>query len=328
MRSEDFALKAKIIKTTLKVNFMNKPAVNIPGTTPPRTWSNLNKNDYILIGVVLCFFLWTIWQIFGGDGRAWRWDALLPYIVYENKEGNYVLGMFAKGFFMTVRLGIWAFVFAMVFGLLVGSYTANKKGFAVLPFTIFVQTLRNIPPLIFIFLIYFFSGNFFSDFLFFIQDFTYTLSASGLEVFSYIFAPPMQIEGMTAAILALGLYEGVYIAEIVRSSIESIPKTQREAASSLGFNRIQSLWYILLPQAKPIMLPPLAGQTVSIFKDSALAALVSLPELTFQSLEIMAVTRLSFEVWILCMVCYFAISRVCTWLFSVAERRVKWKPLV
>ncbi len=307
---------------------MKKPAVNIPGTTPPRKWNALNKSDYIILGVLLLLLLWALWQIFFVSGRTWRWQELLPYIAFVNSEGELMLGMFTKGLFMTLRLGVWSLILALVFGLFVGSYTANKRGIVVLPFTIFVQTLRNIPPLIFIFLIYFFSGQFFMPFNFFLQDFAYSLSPQGFEIFSYIFAPPMQIEGMTAAILALGLYEGVYIAEIVRSSIESIPKTQREAASSMGFNSIQSLFYIILPQAKPIMLPPLAGQTVSIFKDSALAALVSLPELTFQSIEVMAVTRITFEVWILCMFCYFAISRTCTGIFAYFERRIKWKPLV
>ncbi len=303
---------------------MKRQTTIIPGKTPPRKWSELNKNDYLLLCAVLSFVAWCVWQSVDDGLRVWNWEKLLPYIVYTNKDGGLALGMLAKGFLMTIRLGIWSFAVAMIFGLCVGSYTANKRGLAVLPFTLFVQVLRNIPPLIFIFLIYFFSGQFFSDALFSLQDFAYSLSPTGLEIFSYIFAPPMQIESMTATILALGLYEGVYISEIVRSSIESIPRTQREASASLGFNNLQSLWYIILPQAKKIMLPPLAGQTVSIFKDSALSALVSLPELTFQSLEIMAVTRLTFEVWIVCMLAYFFISRICTLCYSCMEKRIKW----
>ncbi len=299
----------------------------IPGTTPPRTWKELNKTDYTLLAILGLIVIWAIWQLFSPDGRIWRWERLLPYIMYQDNAGDWRFGMLSKGFFLTLRLGVWSFAFAFVFGILVGSYTANRRGLSVFPFTVFVQILRNIPPLIFIFLIYFFSGQFFSNFMFAIQDFAYSLPPLGFELFGYIFAPPMQVESMTVAIIALGLYEGVYIAEIVRSSIESISKTQREAAASLGFGKLRSLWYIILPQAKPVMLPPLAGQTVSIFKDSALAALVSLPELTFQSLEVMAVTRLSFEVWIVCMICYFLISRCCTLIFSLLEKRIKWKPL-
>ncbi len=306
---------------------MQQPSTIIPGTTPPRPWSKLNTFDYSLLAVIILGLAFVLWHTLGDGGRVWHWERLLPYIIFENDDGAWQLGMLTKGFFMTLRLGIWSFAVAIVFGLCIGSFTANRRGLAVLPFTLFVQTLRNIPPLIFIFLIYFFSGQFFSSFVLSFQDFAYSLSPQGLEILSYIFAPPMQMEGMTAAIIALGIYEGVYIAEIVRSSIESIPPTQREAAASLGFNKVQVLWHFLLPQAKPMMLPPLAGQTVSIFKDSALAALVSLPELTFQSLEVMAVTRLSFEVWIVCMCAYFLISRLCTAIFGYLESRIQWKAL-
>ncbi len=305
---------------------MKKPCTVIPGTTPPRPWSKLNATDYALLAALVLGIAICLWHVFAGSERVWRWERLLPYIAFENKEG-WQLGMLSKGFLMTIRLGIWSFLVAIIFGLCMGALTANKRGLAVLPCTLFVQTLRNIPPLIFIFLIYFFSGQFFSSFVLALQDFSYSLSPQGAEILSYIFAPPMQMEGMLSAVLALGIYEGVYIAEIVRASIESIPQMQREAAQSLGFNKFQTLWHILLPQAKPIMLPALAGQTVSIFKDSALAALVSLPELTFQSLEVMAVTRLSFEVWIICMLAYFFISRLCTAIFTSLEQKIKWKAL-
>ncbi len=306
---------------------MKKPCTIIPGTTPPRSWLQLNKTDYCLLLILVLILLLMLWNIFMDNDKIWHWDRLLPYIIFENNQGTWQLGMLGKGFFMTIRLGLWSFLVAMIFGIIVGTYTANRRGLSVLPCTLFVQTLRNIPPLIFIFLIYFFSGQFFSDAVMVLQDFTYTLSPQAQEIMSYIFSPPMQMEGMTSAILALGIYEGAYIAEIIRSSIESIPKMQREAAASLGFSKFQSLWLIQFPQAKPVMLPPLAGQTVSIFKDSALAALVSLPELTFQSLEVMAVTRLTFEVWIVCMCAYFLISRICTLIFNYLENRIRWKAI-
>ncbi len=307
---------------------MKRVATSIPGTTPPRSWKELNRTDYILLSICATLTIISILYYFlSDDSRTWRWDRLMPYIFYEDNDGNLAIGMLAKGFIMTIRLGLWVLIVALIFGLSVGMYTANKRGLAVLPFTFFVQTLRNIPPLIFLFLVYFFSGQFLNDFVFTLQDFSYSLSPEGQEILSYIFAPPMQMEGMLSVIIALGLYEGVYISEIVRSSVESIPKAQTEAAHSLGFNKLQTLWYVLLPQANRIMLPPLAGQTISVFKNSALAALVSLPELTFQSIEVMAVTRLTFEVWIVCMISYFFISRCCTFIFTALENRIKWKPL-
>ncbi len=306
---------------------MNQARTVIPGTSKPRAWSKMNKFDYILLFSCVLLLLAFFINFFVFQGRTWKWDTLFPYIFYMDNNNEIALGMLSKGFLLTLRLGVWAFIFAFVFGLSVGMYTANKRGLVVLPFTFFVQTLRNIPPLIFIFLIYFFSGQFFLPLIFSLQDFAYSLSPQTLSWFSYIFAPPMQIEGMTAAIVALGLYEGVYIAEIVRASIESISKHQSESAKALGFSPFQSLRYILLPQAKRVMLPPLAGQTISIFKDSALAALVSLPELTFQSLEIMTVTRMTLEIWIVCMFLYFCLSKICSIIYNYLEKKITWKPL-
>ncbi len=296
----------------------------IPHKSKARSWRNLKKGDYLLLFFFLFFVLFCYFRLSGSGSGVWNWARLLPYLIYENGDGTYSLGMLSMGFIMTIRLSIWAFVLALSFGLLIGSYSANKKGISVFPITIFVQTLRNIPPLVFIFLVYFFSGQFFSAIVRPLEDFAYSLSDTGLEVFSYIFAPPIQIESMTAAIIALGLYEGVYIAEIVRSSIESIAKTQSEASRSLGFNKFQTLYYIILPQAKKIMLPPLAGQTTAIIKGSSLAALVSLPELSFQSLEVMSVSRITYEVWIVCMLLYFFLSCICTAVYSILEKRIPW----
>lgn len=135
------------------------------------------------------------------------------------------------------------------------------------------------------------------------------------------FAPPGQMDRMLAAVMALGLYEGAYVAEIVRGSVESVAPGQWDAARALGFSRRQSLRLVILPQAARIALPPLAGQTISTFKDSALASLISLPELTFQSLEVMAVSQMTFEIWISAGALYLLVGLACAALGRLLERR-------
>ena len=73
------------------------------------------------------------------------------------------------------------------------------------------------------------------------------------------------------------------------------------------------------------MLPPLAGQVISTFKDSALASLISLPELTFQSLEVMAVSRMTFEIWITSGTLYLLLGLVCAWYGRRLEKRTAWR---
>ena len=103
-------------------------------------------------------------------------------------------------------------------------------------------------------------------------------------------APEGQLDRMVAAVLTLGVYEGAYVTEIVRGGIEGVPHGQWEASAALGFSRSQQLRLVIFPQAVRAILPPLVGQVITTFKDSALASLISLPDLTFQALEVMAIS--------------------------------------
>ena len=103
-------------------------------------------------------------------------------------------------------------------------------------------------------------------------------------------------------------FEGAYITEIVRSGIQSIERGQWGAASALGFSKLQQMRYIILPQAIQRILPLLAGRFISLIKDSAMVSVISMQELTFQGLELMAATYLTFEIWITITVLYLILT--------------------
>lgn len=84
---------------------------------------------------------------------------------------------------------------------------------------------------------------------------------------------------LNAAIAGLSFYSIVYLAEIVRTGIESVAKEQWEGADALGFNYIQKMRIIILPQAMRIMLPPFASFFISLIKDSSLCAVIGFMEL-------------------------------------------------
>jgi polar amino acid transport system permease protein len=84
-----------------------------------------------------------------------------------------------------------------------------------------------------------------------------------------------------AALLALGLNEGAYMAEIVRAGIISVDEGQSEAASSLGMGRLQTMRHVVLPQAMRVILPPTGNETISMLKNTALASVIAVPELLF-----------------------------------------------
>ncbi len=90
----------------------------------------------------------------------------------------------------------------------------------------------------------------------------------------------IRLTAFATAILALTLHTGAYVSEIVRGSLQSIPKTQKESAQSLAFNLRQRLQYVIIPQATRMSLPPLAGQAVLHIKDTSVVSIIALTELT------------------------------------------------
>ena len=121
-------------------------------------------------------------------------------------------------------------------------------------------------------------------------------------------SPILGLGRMCTAILALGLFEGAYVSEIIRAGILSIDRGQWEACQVLGLNRWQSYRHVILPQALRRMLPPLTSQAVSLVKDSALVSTIAVYELTMQGRTLIAETLLSFEIWLLVAALYLGLT--------------------
>ncbi len=298
----------------------------IPGISAPRSWRGLTRLDAAIGLACLLFGAWFLWRAVALNQHHWDFGAIAPYLFYHDATG-WRPGALARGFFATLRLGVWAMLLALLSGGLVGALSAHQRGFAAWPATLYINALRNTPPLVLLFLVFFFAGNLFSAPLLRVEDWLAACPPGARAAVGLLFAPPGQIDRMVAAVLTLGLYEGAYVAEIVRAGIESVPKSQWEASASQGFSRFQQFRCVIAPQALRIMLPPLAGQTISTFKDTTLASIISLPELTFQSLEVMAVSRMTFELWLTTALLYLVISYAWAGVARRLELRSRWRPL-
>lgn len=93
----------------------------------------------------------------------------------------------------------------------------------------------------------------------------------------------IRLDAVPATIIALTLFEGAMISEIIRSGLKSIDKGQIEAARSSGLSYMHTLWHIVLPQGLRRMVPPMVSQFISLLKDTSLAVAITLPELMHHS---------------------------------------------
>ena len=125
------------------------------------------------------------------------------------------------------------------------------------------------------------------------------------------------------ATIALGLASAAYISEDLRSGIRSIPKAQYEAARSIGFNYLEAMSYIILPQAFRIAIPPLINNSLLLFKNTSLAMAVGVGELTYRTREVESYTFKTFEAFAVATVIYLIISFGIMSLGAYSDKKLK-----
>jgi polar amino acid transport system permease protein len=249
----------------------------------------------------------------------WDWQSLPQYLVrYDAETGTWVPGVLLQGLFMTIRLSLWGTVLATLIGTVMGLCRVSHRLFYRLIGRTYVELVRNTPPLVLIFIFYYFlSGQVMSALG--VDAFMASLSGDTQFFLGIFFAPPSMFSAFASALVTLAFFEGAYITEIVRAGVESIEKGIWEAAYGLGLSRWQQLRYVVLPLSAQRILPPLAGQFISTIKDSAIVSVISVQELTFRGMELMSATYLIFEVWTTITALYL----ILTLSFSLAVERLE-----
>lgn len=145
-----------------------------------------------------------------------------------------------------------------------------------------------------------------------------------VQMFWLFFALPffgIQLHPLTAAVLALGLNEGAYAAEVVRGAIASRAKGQTEACIALGMEPALRLRRIIIPQSIPAMLPPFGNVMVDLLKNTSLVSLVTVADLTFSAQMIRSTTGQTTTIFITILVMYFVLSYLLTLLTNWLEKR-------
>lgn len=272
----------------------------------------------VLLGAALIYY-----RVAYGLNYTWNWAQIPQFLFrYEAETGSWVSNVLMWGFYNTLRLSIWSAGLALTIGTVMGICRTSKRLFLRLVSGTYVETLRNLPPLVIIFIVYFFIGSHLLP----LDTMARALEnqppwAQGwLTVF---LAPPERFAPFVSALLTLAIFEGAYIAEIVRAGIQSISTGQWEAGYSLGLSKYHQMRHIILPQAFARILPPLAGQFISLIKDSSIVSVISIAELTFRANELMTGTLLTMETWVVVTAMYLALTLPCSLAVDYLERRVR-----
>jgi len=204
---------------------------------------------------------------------------------------SWKIGPLTWGLWVTIWISFVSGLIGMVIGLITGlcrlSPNPTLRGLAIL----YIELIRGTPLLVQIFIFYFFSGT------------------------------VLNLDRMVAGVGALALFVGAYVAEIIRAGIQSIPRGQSEAARSLGMSATETMIYIVLPQAFKRVLPPLAGQFISLIKDSSLVSVIAITDLTKSGREIITSSFATFEIWFTVALLYLVVTSILSQVLFWLERR-------
>lgn len=233
-------------------------------------------------GLLLLVLVWFV-QLQAQTSYPWNWARFFG-------EGWHKLLL--RGLGLTLQVAALSLVLALPLGVGVGLLRVARARDLRWLGTLYVELIRGTPLLVQVMLWYFFIGK-----------------AFGLD-------------SLGAAVAALSCFTASYIAEIVRAGIQAIDPGQMEAARSLGLSHAQAMRTVILPQAFRQILPPLASEFIALVKDSSLASVIALEELTKRAQDVQGRSYLTFEVWIATAVLYLAINVLLSLAVRWLERRL------
>ncbi len=212
---------------------------------------------------------------------GWNWNAIWQY---RQK--------FLQGWLITVAISAAALLVSLLIGLL----TALARRSSLLPLRysalLYVETVRGTPLLVQILILFYVVAN-----------------AFGIE------------NRYLVGVLTLSLFAGAYLAEMIRSGIESISDSQLESARAIGLTRSQTYRFVIFPQVVRQLIPPLTGQFASIIKDSSLLSIIAVSEFTLNAQEVNAFTYSTLESYLPLAAGYLVLTLPVSLVSRVLERR-------
>lgn len=205
-----------------------------------------------------------------------------------------ILPYLGDGILVTFEITVLSICFAVPLGLLTGLGRISRNRFINLLASTYVEVIRGIPLLVQLFYIYYALSRFF------------------------------QVTGVTSAVTAISICYGAYMGEVFRAGIMAIPKGQTEAARSLGFNRFQTMFLVVLPQAWRTILPPVGNECIAMLKDTSLVSILAVPDIMQSARSFVGTTYLYFETYTVVALLYLVITLLLSKCVSYMEGRLNF----
>lgn len=219
--------------------------------------------------------------------------AVLAYLLIFHPDPYLrLLKFLPDGIIVTFQVTIASICLALLLGLLAGLGRISRNRIVNLVASTYVEIIRGIPLLVQLFYIYFALGRI------------------------------VRVPDMVAAIIALGFCYGAYMGEVFRAGIMSIDHGQTEASLSLGFNRSQTMRYVILPQAWRTILPPVGNEFIALLKDTSLVSIIAVSDILRRGREFASESFLYFETYTLIAIIYLLITLVLSKFLSNVEQRL------
>lgn len=208
-------------------------------------------------------------------------------VIWRNSDKLY------DGLLLGLEIAVVALLAGCVIGILLAACRQSRYRVLRLPATAFVEVVRNMPLLLLVFFVYF------------------GLPELGFTAF----------DNVQCFTVTLALYAGAYLTEVFRAGLAAIPVSYIEAGKAIGLTALQRGRYVVLPVLFRIVLPSLSSALISLFKDTALAAAIGVPELTYGARWINVNTFQVLETWAMTAALYLATCYILAIALRLLERR-------
>jgi glutamate transport system permease protein len=206
------------------------------------------------------------------------------------------LGLFGSGIRLTIALTLASYAGALVIGLVIATFRVSPVPPLRAAGAFYVETIRNIPPLVIMVLFYFGLPN--------------------IDV---------QFSEFVSAVIVLSLYTAAFVGEAIRAGINTVAAGQAEAARAIGLTFWQTLGLVVMPQALRSVVPPLGNLFIALVKNTSLASVISVHELTFQSKGLITDTSQGLMVFLGTALAYLLLTLPAGWVIGRIERKTAIK---